>query len=158
MQPYQSYQPYNGYNQFQNGYNPTFQNQPRVPQTDLQYPQYYQQQLQSQLTLNGRMINSIEEVTANEVRMDGSISVFPKNDMSEIYLKSWNADGTIKTVAYKPVIEEVQNKEEQAASIIEIPDDFKDEILKHIDERFDKFEKSFSTKSQNSRSKKEDSE
>ena len=27
---------------------------------------------------------------------------FPKQDMSEIYVKSWNADGTINTTVYKP--------------------------------------------------------
>ena len=27
---------------------------------------------------------------------------FPKQDMSEIYVKGWNADGTINTIVYKP--------------------------------------------------------
>lgn len=33
--------------------------------------------------------------------MDGSMAFFPKQDMSEIYVKGWNADGTIRTIVYK---------------------------------------------------------
>ena len=45
---------------------------------------------------------AFENINANEVPMDGSMAFFPKQDMSEIYVKGWNADGTIKTVVYKP--------------------------------------------------------
>lgn len=30
-------------------------------------------------------------------------ALFPKNDLSEIYLKSWTANGTIQTIVFKPV-------------------------------------------------------
>lgn len=52
--------------------------------------------------INGRVVQTVENINANEVPMDGSMAFFPKQDMSEIYVKGWNADGTIKTIVYKP--------------------------------------------------------
>lgn len=70
-----------------------------------------QEQIQSQIQqpvpqqiagINGRIVQAVENINANEVPMDGSMAFFPKQDMSEIYVKGWNADGTIKTIVYKP--------------------------------------------------------
>ena len=36
--------------------------------------------------------------------MDGSVAFFPKQDLTEIYAKSWNADGTIRTLTFKPAL------------------------------------------------------
>ena len=55
--------------------------------------------------VNGRVVQSVEMITANDVPMDGSAAFFPMQDMSAIFAKSWNADGTIKTVTFKPVNE-----------------------------------------------------
>lgn len=52
--------------------------------------------------INGRIVQEVENINANEVPMDGSMAFFPKQDMSEIYVKGWNADGTINTIVYKP--------------------------------------------------------
>lgn len=51
--------------------------------------------------INGRIVQAVENINANEVPMDGSMAFFPKQDMSEIYVKGWNADGTIRTIVYK---------------------------------------------------------
>jgi hypothetical protein len=48
------------------------------------------------------VVQAVENINANEVPMDGSMAFFPKQDMSEIYVKGWNADGTINTIVYKP--------------------------------------------------------
>lgn len=53
--------------------------------------------------ITGKVIQAVEQVNANDVPMDGSVAFFPKQDLSEIYAKQWNADGTIKTVVYKPI-------------------------------------------------------
>lgn len=63
--------------------------------------QRYQQPEQTQ-GISGRVVQTVENINANEVPMDGSMAFFPKQDMSEIYVKGWNADGTIKTIVYKP--------------------------------------------------------
>lgn len=100
----------------QYGYNPYFQ-QPRIQQPQIEPVQnvnQFQQQLPS--GINGRVVQSVEMITANDVPMDGSAAFFPMQDMSAILAKSWNADGTIKTVIFKPINEnvlqnEIQNKE-----------------------------------------------
>ena len=64
--------------------------------------QYQAMQNQQAIGLNGRIVQVVENINANEVPMDGSMAFFPKQDLSEIYVKGWNADGTIKTIVYKP--------------------------------------------------------
>ena len=64
--------------------------------------QYQAMQNQQTIGLNGRIVQVVENINANEVPMDGSMAFFPKQDLSEIYVKGWNADGTIKTIVYKP--------------------------------------------------------
>lgn len=60
--------------------------------------------------LIGKMVNDVSMVSPNDVPMDGNIAIFPKNDMSEIYCKQWKQDGTIRTVVYKPVLEQNQSE------------------------------------------------
>lgn len=57
--------------------------------------------------LHGAMVQSVDNITADSVPMDGSIAVFPKQDLSEIYVKNWNADGTIRTLTFRPVVDSV---------------------------------------------------
>ena len=54
--------------------------------------------------INGRIVQAVETINSNEVPMDGSVAFFPKQDLTEIYAKSWNADGTIRTLTFKPVL------------------------------------------------------
>ena len=63
--------------------------------------QRYQQPEPTQ-GISGRVVQAVETINPNEVPMDGSMAFFPKKDMSEIYVKGWNADGTINTIVYKP--------------------------------------------------------
>jgi hypothetical protein len=74
-------------------------------QPNVQQYQPPQRPVMPQRSLNGMIVQSVENITADAVPMDGSIAVFPKQDMSEIYVKNWNADGTIRTITYKPVVE-----------------------------------------------------
>ena len=75
--------------------------------------QYPVMQNQQAIGLNGRIVQVVENINANEVPMDGSMAFFPKQDLSEIYVKGWNADGTIKTIVYKP---QIDNKSVQAVN------------------------------------------
>lgn len=50
--------------------------------------------------LQGRTVQSVEEITPNEVPMDSSVSFFPLADGSAIIAKTWASDGTIKTFRY----------------------------------------------------------
>ena len=77
--------------------------QPRFQQPEVQVPQQPPQAQQMPGGLNGMVVQTIENVTADCVPMDGSAAFFPKQDLSEIYVKSWCADGTIRTLVFKPV-------------------------------------------------------
>lgn len=81
--------------------------------------QQYQQSLQgTQMSLPnqqaqpqgiiGRVVNDFNEITANDVPMNGNAAFFPKADGSELQVRSWAANGTIQTVVYKPILEQNQ--------------------------------------------------
>lgn len=76
-----------------------------------QTPQYQipQQPQQQSPTLNGKVVDSYEVSKVQEIPF-GSFGVYPKGDLSEVYIKSWNGDGTTKIVVYKPEIIQEVNK------------------------------------------------
>jgi hypothetical protein len=99
----------------------------------LQTTNQFQQQLQS--GINGRVVQSVEMITANDVPMDGSAAFFPMQDMSAILAKSWNADGTIKTVIFKPINETVPQNEIHNKENLKI--DLSDGTVSAFMDRFD---------------------
>ena len=100
MYPQMQYgqQPQYGVNSYLS-YMPQRFQQPEPMQT-VQQVQAPQQQARG---LNGMVVQSVDNVTAECVPMDGSAAFFPKQDLSEIYVKSWNSDGTIRTIVYRPI-------------------------------------------------------
>ena len=160
--------------------------QPYNPPTTQPYPyqdrmaglQQYNQNLQAQFPsmqqpvqsapqmqtvgLNGKFIQVVENITANDVPMSGEIALFPKQDMTEIYAKAWQSDGTIKTVVYKPV-EPVLDSQTNISTPngeklkFDLSDDATEAFMKRFDditERLEKMEKSFG-KPSSGRGKKE---
>lgn len=89
------------------GYNPSgyylnpYGNQYSNPNNGLpQYP--LQPQAQQQLQgLNGKIVDSEDVVKATEVPI-GGYGIFPKADLSEIYIKSWNNNGTTSIITFAP--------------------------------------------------------
>ena len=59
----------------------------------------------TQATLNGKIVDGEEVVKATEVPF-GGYSVFPKADLSEIYIKTWTQEGSTKIIKFKPYVEE----------------------------------------------------
>lgn len=116
--------------------------------------QQYQQSLQMQPTqmsttsqpqgIIGKVVGDFSEITANDVPMNGTSAVFPKNDMSEIQIRTWGADGKIQTISYKPILE--QNQAE-AMNMPQMDFNALNEDVKalrmEIAERFDRLEKSW---------------
>lgn len=100
--------------------------------------QYQAMQNQQAIGLNGRIVQVVENINANEVPMDGSMAFFPKQDLSEIYVKGWNADGTIKTIVYKP---QIDNKSVQAVNTSldteKLKIDLSEQVTAGIMQRFD---------------------
>lgn len=110
--PAYSFQPQQMSNTYQGSYQP-MQN-PYMAQTG-QYQQNFQPQVQQvqqpQQQSQGLVCKPVVDasnVSPNDVPMDGNAAVFPKNDFSEIYVKSWTPNGTIQTIVYKPVQPENQ--------------------------------------------------
>ena len=59
----------------------------------------------TQATLNGKIVDGEEVVKATEVPF-GGYSVFPKADLSEIYIKTWTQEGSTKIIKFRPYVEE----------------------------------------------------
>lgn len=81
--------------------------------------------------LPGRVVNNSDEITPQEVPMDGSVSLFPQNDYSCIYAKTWTKEGTIATLKFVP--EQPQATTEQKSPL--------EERLDRIDQRLEALDK-----------------
>ena len=129
------YNPQGFYPQQYSTYAPYQQIQQQRFQPQEQYPAMQNQQA---IGLNGRIVQAVENINANEVPMDGSMAFFPKQDLSEIYVKGWNADGTIKTIVYKP---QIDNKSVQAVNTPldteKLKIDLSEQVTAGIMQRFD---------------------
>ena len=125
MQPYMN--PYYFQNnqafQQQQMYNPMAPYQDRLAQLQSQYnqqPPYNQMAQQAQpIGLNGEVVDSIDVVKAKNVDMSGNVTFYPKSDMTEIYTKQLQSDGTSRIVTYRAVQPE-ESKAEQAQQYVDI--------------------------------------
>ena len=158
--------------------NPYYLQQQQVPNYQQYYSQYAQQnRMPEQQNFNqnigiqavpyqqnqgiaGKMIAELSQITANDVPMDGSVAFFPKQDLSEVYAKSWNADGTIRTVTYKPVLD---NEPKTAAEPEKLKCDLSEESAQNIMNKFDEIsdrlgqlEKSLQSQRKTSQSQRKD--
>ena len=66
-------------------------------------PQTYNPGISFSGVIAGRSVNDFSEITINDIPTNGQIAVFPKNDMSEVQIRAWGADGKVRTTSYKPV-------------------------------------------------------
>lgn len=130
--PMTNYMPqYGAYN-----YNPMNRYQQQEQMISSQIPGSNQQMF----GLNGRIVASGDQITANDVPMD-SIAFFPKQDLSEIYVKQWGANGLINTVVYKPFLDKNNAIEENTTIDSEkLKIDLSDKATEGIMQRFDKLE------------------
>lgn len=118
------------------GYNPYMRNQIVPPQQDMVRTPV----VQPTMGIAGRYVQDANQVTANEVPMDGNFAFFPKEDMSEIYAKCWSADGQIKTIAFKPseIMDANNNTPNGEKSKIDALGDATEGILGKLDAMADK--------------------
>lgn len=68
-------------------------------------------------SIPGRQVANADEITPQEVPMDGSVSLFPQQDYSCIYAKTWTKEGTIATMKFVP--EQPQAATEQKSPLEE---------------------------------------
>ncbi len=62
----------------------------------------------------GKFVTNEMDVKPNDVPLDGRIAAFPQQDLSCVYLKSWNSRGTIDSVKYVPEVPAGATSEEPA--------------------------------------------
>lgn len=74
--------------------------------------------------LQGKSVDSIDVVKAMDIPLDGSISYFPLTDGTAIVTKQLQADGSSKTIVYKPV----ENKEELKQPIYITPEQLEEKM------------------------------
>lgn len=108
-----------------NQYSPQAVNNPNM---QMQMPQMQA----SPQSLNGKIVDSEEVVKATEVPI-GGYGIFPRADLSEIYIKSWNNNGTTSIITFKP--EPPKTQEERVQEINSI-DELKQQLNK-LDEKLD---------------------
>lgn len=95
-----------GQNQMQRYNTQAFYGQ--LPQTNIQQPiqavPTYTPQPTTQIVqgLQGKLVDSIDVVKGAEIPLDGSVSYFALTDGTAIVTKQLQADGSSKTVIYKP--------------------------------------------------------
>lgn len=63
-------------------------------------------------TLQGKIVDNLETARVTDIPF-GGYGVFPKADMSEVYIKTWTNNGTTNTITYKPIATEEQVEEEK---------------------------------------------
>ena len=167
--PYQAPMMNNSYMQSQNPYMDRMNFLQNYQQSLQQQPmQMNQQPMPQQIVgINGRVVQAVENINANEVPMDGSMAFFPKQDMSEIYVKGWNADGTIRTIVYKPYTDPKDNQTVNSMANAEnakftLSDESTqlflnkfEELSEKIGQLEDRFDKSLGTQRKASRTQKE---
>lgn len=142
---------------------PRFQ-QPAQPEQPAQQQMVQQQPFQR--VINGMIVASADNITADCVPMDGSAAFFPKHDLSEIYVKNWCADGTIRTLTFKPVLEPQagnlsKNDSESLLAVSDAVTGLFESKFNELSEKIDRLEQSMTkpiTKSRSSMTKKEDAE
>lgn len=123
------------------------------PYTPNFYPTYTYPQFQPMQTYNspsnhpvnrsifGRIVTSENDITPNEVPMDGTVSLFPLADYSKIFAKQWNPDGTIKTTVF--VMEVPQEESSRTPTFEEEVFRRFDSIEKKLNSRGGKYHKSY---------------
>ena len=89
MVPYQPMMPYGQYPMYQ-------QPQPfqPMPQTQVQPKSF--------APITGRVVNSVDDITVQEVPTDGTVAWFPSADGTCVYGKRWTPDGNITTMRFVP--------------------------------------------------------
>ena len=82
-------------------------------------PQYQQRPTRIVPQISGRVVNSLDDITVQEVPTDGTVALFPSADGSCVYSKRWTPDGNILTMRFVPEASEAQPKQPSQLDIID---------------------------------------
>ena len=123
---FESYNPYNN-PYYAYNYNP--QSQPQIPKS---VQSTYKPQ--NMITLQGKVVDSLDVVKATDIPYDGSVSYFPLTDGSAIITKQLQQDGTSKLVIYKPISDEDETTKIKYMTETEFQEQLKNMDNKYITE------------------------
>lgn len=99
-----------------NYYQPNFYS--NYPYNQYQQPSFQQQPApQIQSGLQGKIVDGEDVVKATDVPV-GGYGVFPKADLSEVYIKTWNPNGTTSVTTFKPVVKQEEAKQEDINNLL----------------------------------------
>lgn len=143
-------QPIMNPNYFNPQYRTPMYGQFMTQQEQFQPQQFMQQSQQNTVQMYGRIVPAQECIAPNEVPMDGNTAFFPKQDLSEIYAKSWGADGKIYTRIYKTVLDADPNNlpSDTEKAKFYLSDEATAVFMKRFDELEQKIEQLKSSQSQ----------
>lgn len=120
---------YYGYGQYQPNFNPymnntaygtgynSYQSTPVMSQPVNQPTTLPPQPMGQAPMLYGKVVDGVDVVKAMDVPINQA-AVCPKADLSCVFIKSWNADGTTRVSEYKLITEEVSNSGTDLNSIL----------------------------------------
>ena len=93
MSPYNPMMPYQQYPQYPYQQQSVYQPMPQTVMSN---------QSRTFSPITGRVVNSLDEITVQEVPTDGTVAWFPSADGSCVYGKRWTPDGNITTMRFVP--------------------------------------------------------
>lgn len=122
---------------------------PQYPQYPYQQQQMYQPIPQTTVSnqsrtfppITGRVVNSLDEITVQEVPTDGTVAWFPSADGSCVYGKRWTPDGNITTMRFVPEAAEAVPSQPDPFQVInaridelvDLVEDISDNMPRHIE-------------------------
>lgn len=127
-------------NQFYNNPYSNYGYQPQMQYGGYQQLQQTQSTYQPQLvqpTLNGKVVDGIDTVKIQDVPM-GSFGVYPQADMSHVFVKLWNNDGSTRIIEYSPTV--IESKQEEKVFNYEEAFNSLKESIANLDSKIDKIQ------------------
>lgn len=85
--------------------------------------------------ISGRVVNSLDDITVQEVPTDGTVALFPSADGACVYSKRWTPDGNILTMRFVPEVQEAQPQQTSPLDIINDRISELFDVVERIEER-----------------------
>lgn len=101
-------------NFYNNGY-PSYNGNIQIPPSQYYLNSQPQQVMNNPSAngLNGKLVDSEDMARVTEVPI-GGYGIFPKADLSEVYIKSWNQNGTTSITTFKPCLTQQEQLKENS--------------------------------------------